>query len=122
MPSAVMTTRRSSGRVSASDDKDESLFRRLHALGLEHGGGVRAREIFDQLLDRVLVFHRRAHACRVSGGVLDFLRQRPDQNRALHRHDLADLMDAEFGLAANDEIGDMAALLELGLRLDPVSY
>src|SRR5664280_3332572 len=117
MPSAVMTTRRSSGRVSASDDKDESLFRRLHALGFEYGGGVRAREIFDQLLRRVLVFRRRAQARRVSGGVLDFLRQRPNQGGALHRHDLADLVDAELGLAADDEIGDMAALLELGLRL-----
>src|SRR5476651_1011746 len=86
MPSAVMTTRRSSGRVSASDDKDESLLRWLHALGLEHGGDVRAREIFDQLLDRVLVFRRRAQARRISGGVLDLLRQRTDQGRALHRH------------------------------------
>lgn len=54
----------------------------------------------------------------IGGDVLDLLRQRTDQRDAAHRHDLADLMDAEFRLAAGDQIGDIAAALELRLLPD----
>ena len=59
-----------------------------------------------------------AEAGGISRGVLDFLRQRPDQHSAFDRHDLADLMHAKFGFAADDEVGDMAAFLELRLWPD----
>ena len=41
MPSAVMTTRRSTGLASACSNKRGPLTRRLHTLGLEHRGGGR---------------------------------------------------------------------------------
>ena len=121
MPSAVMTTRRSSGRASACDDK--RVFPSVAGsmpLDLSTAAASGPERYLISSLRRVLVFRRRAQAGGIGGGVLDFLRQRADQRHAFHRHDLADLVDAEFGFAADDEIGDMAALLELGLRLDLV--
>ena len=42
----------------------------------------------------------------------------PTSVSALHRHDLADLVQAKFGFAADDQIGNVAAFLEFGFRAD----
>jgi len=91
---------------------------RIHALGLEHRGSGGTRERFDQGNRPIFVLRRCAHAPGIDSGVLDFLRQRTDQGHAFRRHDLADLVDAEFGFAAANEVGHVAALLELCLRPD----
>ena len=54
-------------------------------------------------------------AGRVDREILHLGRQRADQHDALHRHDLADLVHRDLRLAACDQLGDVAALLEPGL-------
>src|SRR5256885_4515592 len=48
----------------------------------------------------------------VDGVLLQLGRQRADQAHALHRQDLADLVDAELDLAAPDRLGDITALAQ----------
>src|SRR6185312_263082 len=80
--------------------RSRSRSRRLHALRLEHLGGGRAGERFDQGSRGVALLRLRAQSSRVDRVVLDFSRQRPDQRDAFHRQDFADLVNAELGLAA----------------------
>ena len=61
-----------------------------------------------------------AQTHRIGRVVLDVLRQRPDQGDAGLADDLAVLVDADLGLTGLDQVGDVAALLQLGLRLDLV--
>jgi hypothetical protein len=49
--------------------------------------------------------------------VLDLGRQGSDQGIALHRLDLADLVNAKLGFATDDKVGEITTLLELGLWL-----
>src|SRR5207248_7208195 len=94
-----------------------SRCRAFHALRLEYGRGHRSGERLDQSLGGCNIARAGAEASRIGRVVLDLGRQRSDQGDALHWQDLADLVDAELGLAADDEVGDRAALLELGLWL-----
>src|SRR2546423_15511007 len=48
----------------------------------------------------------------VNGVFLQLGRQRACQAHALHRQDLADLVDAELDLAAPDRLGDITALAQ----------
>src|SRR6202521_1625115 len=89
----------------------------LHAFLLDHRRGRRTREKLYQRLGGFVVLGRSADAGRIDRVVLDLGRQRPDQRRALHRHDLADLVNAELGLALGNMLGDRATRNELGLRL-----
>ena len=73
---------------------------------------------FSIALCAVLLLCLHADRRRISGVVLDFGRKRADEFHALHREDFADLVQAEFRLAARDQLGDVAALFQFRLRLD----
>src|SRR5262249_21198509 len=76
--------------------------RRLHALRLEHLGGSRAGQRFEQGLGRLAFLGLRANAGGVDRVVLDICWQRTDERDAFHGKDFADLVDAKFGLALGD--------------------
>src|SRR5262249_25670515 len=76
--------------------------RRLHALRLEHLGGSRAGQRFEQGLGRLAFLGLRANAGGVDRVVLDIRWQRTDERDAFHGKDFADLVDAKFGLAFGD--------------------
>src|SRR5262249_16358144 len=73
-------------------------------------------------LRATLVLMRGAQAGRIGRGILDFLWQRCYKGRALNRHNFADLMQTKLGLATDDQVGDMATLLELRFRPYLVGY
>src|SRR5262245_66649431 len=121
MPSAVMTTRRSTGRAAAAKSKiAQSLFRWIHAFGFQHRGSFRSGKYPDQRLRRLLVLRGRAQAGGIGGGVLDFFRQGPHEHDTLDGDDFTDLVHADLCLATDDQIGHVTAFLELRLGPDLV--
>src|SRR6185437_5094817 len=72
----------------------------------------------DQRLRGVVVLALRRDGGGISSGVLDLRRQRPDQDDALNRQDLARLLQHDVGFAAGDEVGGMPAFFEFRLRPD----
>src|ERR1700730_12656140 len=102
---------------SALTDMGHSRSRRVHSFRLEHLGGGRPRQRLDQGLGGVAVLGIGAVAGGIDGVVLDLRRQRTDQRDPFDRQDLADLVDAELGLAVGDVLGDRPALDQFSLGL-----
>ena len=84
----------------------------LFRIGVDRGPGEKC----DQGLGRRAVLGGRTDAPGIDGRILYLGRQRASQRHALDGHDLADLVDGDFGFPAGDQLGDIAARLELGLR------
>src|SRR5262249_53286611 len=92
----------------------------LHALALSDLGRGRSGQRPDERPGGFAVTGIDADGGRISRVILDVFRERPDQRDSLHRHDLADLMDAQFSLTVRNVLGHRAARDEHRLRLHRV--
>src|SRR5262245_21023946 len=93
---------------STGDPRCPLPSRRLEALLLEQARGFGGHELLERLSKaRLLRSHQ--HAARERRDLLQRLRQRPDDLNAGDRQKLADLLDADLGLALRDHLADRNA-------------
>src|ERR1043165_9058738 len=93
----------------------------FHAMLPDHGGGRGRSDEFDEGLRRICLLGVSMQSGREHGDALNVRRQWPDDVDALDRQKLADLMEAEFSVAARNQFAHcFAGGNLLHLRLDLV--
>ena len=103
----------------------EIITKRLFSfpIGFVGGGGLRPFCFCSgQLTQAAVTGSRIGFACRENRDLLDLGRQRPDIVDAGYGQQLADLLEADFGVAPGDDGADALALDPLRLALDLVPY
>src|SRR5262245_23981564 len=89
-----------------------AALRPAHPAAFDHGSRSRTLEIVDPCLRSLGIAGRRRQAGGIDRVILDFLRQRAGERRALYRQYLADLVNGNLGLAVGHLLGDVAAGLQ----------
>src|SRR6187549_2311076 len=110
--SGESSTASTTGRLSSSLTR-RSVSRLRQALACRRPG-----EMSNKVRNRLLLRGLRHGERNVHRVLLQLGRQRAGELHALHRQDLADLVDAELDLAAPHRLGDIAALAEGRLPVD----